>query len=114
MIAGTIAVVILTIALGVLVDRKWPILPRRKDLATPRPLSAPHGAGEAPETALRASVPQLARLKTSQRCSGCRASMQCDREDTVRYDARELTVLALRCPRCGAARGLYVDVRPRG
>jgi hypothetical protein len=105
-IIGTIAIVVGTVAFGVVFDRKVGIAP--KDLAAGRKASSGYAAGEAPSTAIRASAAQLARLRESQRCGACRAAMTGDPDDSVRYDDRELIVLQFRCPSCAAKRTIYV------
>ena len=110
-VIGTIAVVLITVLVGVLLDRKLGIIPRPAELkqADRKQLpAATHGAGEAPATALRVRASQLARLRT-QRCTACRAAMTNEADDTVRYNERELLVLHFACPRCGAKRRLYVQ-----
>jgi RNase P subunit RPR2 len=110
-VLGTIAIVLITIAVGVLVDRKHSILPKPTELMVdkkPPPQPATHGAGEAPATAIRTRASQLAKLR-AQRCPTCRAEMRNDADDTVRYDERELIVLHFTCPACAARRTLYVE-----
>jgi hypothetical protein len=109
-IIGTIAIVLVVIVVGLLVDRKVPLLPKPEapKVKTPPPV---HGAGEAPATALRASGPQLDTLRRSQRCPSCRASMQPGVDDSVRYDDADLLVLHFSCSGCGAKRTLYVAAR---
>jgi hypothetical protein len=100
--------VLVTVAIGLLLDRKAPILPRPETLAEP-PKPSPYAAGEAAATAIRAGDTQLAKLRTSQRCPSCRGAMTHESDDPVRYDERELLVLHFRCPRCAAPRSLYVE-----
>jgi len=112
-VLGTIAIVAVTIAVGVLVDRKIGIVPRPEQLraAAARPPLPGHGAGEAPATAIRASSPQqLERLRAGQRCPTCRTSMSGQPDDTVRFGGRELRVLRFRCVTCTNRRAVYVDV----
>jgi hypothetical protein len=112
-IVGTIAIVLVTIAVGMWVDRKKPILPRPEDLAEPEKKLQPprHEAGEAPATAIRASASQIAALRSGQHCAVCRAPMANlpDSDDTVRYDERDLLVLHYACSNCPAKRSVYVD-----
>jgi hypothetical protein len=106
-IVGTLAIVLITIAVGLLVDRKHSILPKPTELAEPKQ-PPKHGAGEAPATAIRARDGQLAKLRV-QRCAPCGAVMANEADDTVRYDARELLVLHFACPACSSRRVLYVE-----
>lgn len=112
-IVGTIAIVLVTIAIGLWIDRKKPILPRPEELAKqPEPKQPPrHEAGEAPATAIRTNDAQLATLRSSQRCSECRAAMTNlgDADDRIRYDDRDLVVLHFACTKCPAKRSLYVE-----
>ena len=114
-IASVIAIVLVTIVIGVLLDRKFGILPRPSKLAAAerKKPAAAHAAGEAPATAIRARSGQVEKLRV-QRCSACRAEMRSEPDDHVRYDDRELLVLHVACPACPAKRTLYVDVRGIG
>ena len=108
-ILGTVAIVVVTIALGVVVDRRFRLSPRPEALAEDRPRPPAHVAGEAPATAIRAGAAQLAKLRASQRCTACRALLVAGDDDHVRYDNRDLIVLQFRCPSCAAKRALYVE-----
>lgn len=108
-IIGTIAIVLITITVGLLVDRKHSIVPRPTKLAPePKPPPPPHAAGEAPATAIRARQAQVANLR-GQRCATCRASMTNTADDTVRYNERELLVLHFSCPACAHTSVLYIE-----
>ena len=107
-IAGTLAIVGVTIVIGLWATKKRGIGPTKQELLdAQKPKPPRYAAGEAPSTAIRAGADQLVRLRTSQRCKSCRALMSVAGEDTVRYDDRDLLVLDLHCA-CGARRGLYV------
>ena len=109
-IAGTIAIVAITIAIGVFVDRRYKLLPRPELLAdNPRARRPTHGAGEAPATAIRAGGVQVAKLRATQRCRACRATLDLGEDDHVRYNDHELIVLQFHCPRCATKRTLYVE-----
>ncbi|HEY5921227.1 MAG TPA: hypothetical protein VIV11_06135, partial [Kofleriaceae bacterium] len=62
-IIGTIAIVLITIAVGLLVDRKVGLLPKPKALADDKPPPPQHAAGDAPATAIRAKGGQLEKLR---------------------------------------------------
>jgi hypothetical protein len=112
-IVGTIAVVVATIVLGVLADRKWKLLPSPESLreaGKPKQLPA-HGPGEAPATALPVTPEERARLEGKQRCPSCRAKMALAGDEPVTYEGRELRVLAFRCTRCDGTRSLYIEAR---
>lgn len=112
-ILGTLAIVAITIALGLLLNRKVSLLPGPEDFDTDqereRKQRVTHGAGEAPSTALRLRRNQLDRIRTSQRCASCNAAMANDTDDEVRYGETSLLVLQFSCPRCTSRRSLYID-----
>lgn len=114
-ILGTIAIVVVVVAIGMLLDRKFGILPAPSDFDTDkdreRKKLVSHGAGEAPATALRIRDAQVAKLRTSQRCTGCRNEMRNEGDDRVRYGDTELLVLHFTCTSCNTRRTLYVDER---
>jgi hypothetical protein len=113
-IIGTIAIVVATVVLGMLITRKRGFLVQRDELVKPRPKQPSHAAGEAPATAIRAAGDQHARLRKAQRCHQCRAVLTPDAGEHVRYGDGELLVIELRCARCGTKRALYVnDTSPR-
>ena len=107
-VVGTIAVVALTVVAGMWLTRKRGLLPKPEELAPPPKPRPRHAAGEAPATAIRAGAAQLERLRTSQRCTACRAIMTVAGEDHVRYDDRDMLVIELRCEPCATRRPLYV------
>ena len=109
-IVGTIAIVLITVAVGLLVDRKVGFLPKPTEIANDevKPPPPTHAAGEAPATAIRARGSQLAKLR-KQRCPQCRAEMTASDDDTVRYNERDLLVLHFACPSCSTKRVLYVE-----
>jgi hypothetical protein len=111
-IIGTIAIVLVTVVIGLLIDRKAPILgtPEDSSAADLKKRSA-HAAGEAPATALRVSEDQLDKLRATQRCPRCRSSMQSAPDDHVRYDEADLLVCHFTCENCSATRTLYVATR---
>lgn len=112
-IIGTIAIVLVTIAIGLYVERKTKLLPKPEELAaTVRPKRpATHGLGEAPATALRCGQVQLVNLRKGQRCTACRAAMTHAEsvDDHVRYNERDLIVLHFTCPSCPTRKSLYVE-----
>ncbi len=109
-IIGTAVIVALTVAIGVIADRKLGLVPRAELVAAPRPRLPGHAAGEAPATAIRARPAQLARLRTTQRCKECRAALETVApDDAVRFGDHALAVLHLGCPACGRQRALYVE-----
>jgi len=107
-IIGTIAIVLIMIAVGLLVDRKVGLLPKPADFVEDKKPPPTHGAAEAPATAIRARDSQLAKLRV-QRCTACRAAMRNEADDTVRYNERELLVLHFTCTACGNKRVLYIE-----
>lgn len=113
-VLGTIAIVLATVAIGVLIDRKVKLLPAPGDFGTHEEHKklAVHDAGEAPATALRLREDQVTKLRTSQRCDGCRVQLRDDEDDSVRYNDTELLVLHFTCPGCASTRRLYIVVVP--
>lgn len=109
-ILGTVALIAVTVALGVWIDRKHSVVPKPSDFAPAarKKMVVTYAAGEAPATAIRARAGQLDRLR-GQRCGECRAELRAASEDTVRYDGRELLVLRFACPACSTKRSLYVE-----
>lgn len=107
-ILGTILVVLATMGLGVLVDRKWSILPRKERmLPAPRPALPGHAPGEAPATALTMTSGELEALRRT-RCPACKGDTDVLADDRVVYDGRELLVVHTRCRRCARVRATYV------
>lgn len=103
-VLGTIGIVLATIVLGLLADKKWGLLPSAKKLreaSAPKQLPA-HAPGGAPSTALSAPPKAL-------RCPRCKAAMERTREEIVTYDGRALRVLAFCCPRCAHTGSVYVE-----
>jgi hypothetical protein len=110
-IIGTIAIVLVTIVIGLIVDRKAPLLPTPEDLAPDRKKLETHAAGEAPSTAIRVRDAQLDRLRASQRCPRCRSKMESAPDDHVRYNDADLLVCHFKCVNCPGFRTLYVSTR---
>ena len=110
-ILGTIAIVAVTIVIGLIVDRKAPILPRPENAETERKKLQTHAAGDAPATAIRARDAQLDRLRASQRCPQCRSKMESAPDDHVRYGDTDLLVCHFKCVNCPGFRTLYVSTR---
>lgn len=109
-VLGTLGIVLAAVVIGLLVDRKVPVLPKPE--APPERAQLPaHTAGEAPATALRVRAEQLAKLRTSQHCPTCRAVMRGEPDDHVRYGDAELLVLRFSCTACEGRRTLYVAAR---
>lgn len=106
-ILGTLAVVLIVVVVGLLLDRKVRLLPRRQDLEPARKKPPAYAAGEAPSTAIRARPAQLEKLR-AQRCPACRSAMDVGEDDTVRFDDRDLLVLHFTCPSCAGKRSVYV------
>ena len=108
-IVGTILIVLATIGIGLLIDRKWSFLPRKEQLleAGHRPQLPAHDPGEAPATALSLGPAELEKLRRK-KCDACRGATDALPDDHVTYDGRDLLVVHSRCRRCGKARSTYV------
>lgn len=108
-ILGTIAVVIASVIAGLLVDRRWPLLPRPDRLlaaGAPRLLAAPTAPGGAPATALDLSPGEIERLRHTTR--HCRRTMDSLADDAVDFEGTAVRVLRFRCDRCGALAQVHV------
>jgi hypothetical protein len=109
-ILGTVGIVIAFIGVGLWVDRHVSIVPRPEELAlgpaAARRQKELHAPGTAPESALPAGDADVERLARRQR--HCRARMEREPDDEVRYDDRALTVLRFRCQACGHRARVYV------
>lgn len=108
-IIGTIAIVLVMVVIGLLIDRKVPVLGRREDTAADElKKRSTHAAGEAPATALQIREDQLDKLRSTQRCPRCRSTMQSAPDDHVRYNDADLLVCHFTCENCPGTRTLYV------
>jgi hypothetical protein len=113
-VIGTIVIVLVIVAVGLLIDRRVRIVAKPEDYHPERKKPATsHAAGEAPATAIRVKQGQLDKLRV-QRCASCRAEMTNEADDRVRYNERELLVLHFACAACSAKRSLYVELSVRG
>lgn len=105
-VLGTLGIVAAVVAAGVLIDRRFALLPRPRELleaGKPGMKLPPHAPGEAPETALATPPDKV-------RCRACRREALPDSEggeDRVTYGDRELVVRHYRCPRCAAITTVY-------
>ena len=104
-IVATILIVGAVILIGWQVERR--LVPKPDQLAAGKPKVV--RAGETPATAIRTKPAQLERLRITQRCPACRASMTAADDEAIRYDDRRLIVLHFTCPDCGRKRSLYVE-----
>ena len=112
-IVGTILIVLASIGIGLLIDRKWDVIPRKEKLLEQgRPgLALPgYAAGEAASSAIDVSAAELEKLRRK-KCDACRGETDALADDRVTYDGRELLVVHARCRRCGKSRSTYVFVR---
>jgi len=106
-IVGTCVIVAVVVAIGVLADKRFAIVPRAEVL---RPRPPGPVAGATPALAIRTKPAQLATLRSTQRCDDCRAALEANGpDDAIRYDDRGLAVLHFACPSCGRKRSLYVE-----
>jgi hypothetical protein len=109
-ILGTVGVVAVFIAGGLWLDRRVSVLPRPEELAAgpdeARKERERHLPGAAPETAIQADAAAIAKL--ARRARHCRARMEREPDDLVRYGDGTLRVLRFRCAACGARDRVYV------
>lgn len=108
---GTVGIVIMTVIAGMFADRRWSLLPRKEDLqlaAGQRPLLAGFGQGEAPETAITATIGEIERIRRKQKCPRCKLSLDSAADATTEHEGQSLRVLNFICARCGGSRSVYV------
>jgi len=102
-VLGTLGVVGVVIAAGIIVDRRFGILPRPRELrdaGTHGLKLPPHAPGEAAETALEVPPAMV-------RCRTCRRRTVLDGESAATFGDRALVVRRYRCPRCQAVTTIY-------
>ena len=110
-ILGTIGVVIATVIAGMAADRRWSLLPRKEDLqlaSGQRPLLAGFGQGEAPATAIAATIGEIERIRRQQKCPRCRIALDSAADETIDHEGQSLRVLNFGCARCGGIRSVFV------
>ena len=111
-VLGTLGIVFGTIIAGMWADRRWTLIPRSEDLqlaAGKQPLLAGHVEGDAPATAIRATIGEVERIRRKQTCPRCKVALDSAADDTVSYEDSELRVLRFTCPRCHGLRSVYVQ-----
>jgi hypothetical protein len=117
-VIGTLAIVAGVIAIGVLIDRKWSLLPRKGEharVAAARAAPPPDPPGTTPATALRVPESRLTRLLDGQRCAACKKRIDVPAGgEPVKLGDRNLVVYRLTCPSCSASRALYVETAGAG
>jgi hypothetical protein len=109
-VLGTLAVVAAVIAIGVLIDRRWSILPRPEELrdeGAPKP--PPDPPGTVASAPLRLTARKLSRALVAQRCVTCRTRLEAGPGEPIRFAGKELQLFRMTCGTCGAGRGLYVE-----
>lgn len=114
---GTAAVVTLLVVVGLLVDRKLPILPRAGApvpvvAPAPAPVPAPvrpsgYLAGETAATAVQ--VPPSWRDKIAAGRCGCGKPLAVASDEAIRFADRPLVVVRLACAACGHGRSVYLE-----
>jgi hypothetical protein len=113
-VLGTLAIVAGVIALGVVIDRRWSILPRKGEYAkaaAARAAPPPDPPGTTPAAALRVPMARLPRLLAAQRCASCKKRIAGSPDDgeQIVLGERALVVFRLTCASCRASRALYVE-----
>ena len=115
-ILGTVGIVGAVVAIGVVIDRRWPLLPRQDAFAAinathaTRARQPPSPPGTVASAALRATGPHLAHALGAQRCATCTGRLDAGPSAPVRYGERELQLFRLTCGTCHTGRGLYVEL----
>lgn len=110
-VIGTLGIVCASIIAGMWADRRWTLLPRTEDYQLARgeqPLLPGHVAGEAPVTAIAASIGEIERIRHVQKCPRCRVVLDSAADDSVTFEGNELRILRFTCPRCHGLRSVYV------
>ncbi len=113
---GTLAIVGVVILIGLWIDRRVSLLPRKEDLieaGRKKPLGSDHEVGTAPVTALACEVARIPRVVAQQRCACKARAMEQLGEDDVRYGGKVLRAVRLRCTACDARSALYFELRAR-
>jgi RNase P subunit RPR2 len=113
MILGTVGLIAAFIAIGLWVDKRVSLLPRKEELQEAsrprRPTDAPHEAGLAPRTALRLDATRMAAVLGRQRCKACKRTLDADAPSEILFDGRHLLSVRLTCAACGEHRAMYFD-----
>ena len=104
-VLATLGIVGAVIAAGVLIDRRFGLLPRPRALrkaGEPGRKLPPHAPGEAAATALAAPPPAVP-------CRSCGRTAQPEGSTDSRatLDGRDLVIRRYRCGRCGAITTIY-------
>lgn len=104
---GTAAVVTVMVVIGLLIDRKVPLLPR----ATPPVAAVPRHElpipGETAATAVQVPTSWRARIAAG-RCA-CGKPLAVRSDEPIRFAGRPLIVVRLACDACGHARSVYLE-----
>ena len=107
-VLGTLGVVAAVIVIGVLLDRRFSLVPRPeevRELGKPPP-DPPGTVASAP---LRLTPRKLARALLGQYCVACKTRLDAGPGEPVRLAGKELQLYRMTCSKCGAGRGLYVE-----
>ena len=111
-VLGTLGIVFATIIAGMWADRRWTLFPRAEDLqlaSGKQPLLPGYVEGEAPATAVRATIGDVERIRRRQTCPRCKLALDSAADDTATHAGTELRVLRFTCPRCHGQRSVYID-----
>jgi hypothetical protein len=110
-VLGTLGITLATVIAGMWADRRWSLLPRKEDyqLASgTQPLLPGFTEGEAPATAIRATIGEIERIRRQQRCPRCKVALDSAADASATFEGDELRVLRFTCPRCHGLRSVYV------
>jgi|GEM_PF-3511813 len=115
-VLGTAAVVTVVVVVGLLIDRKLPLLPRAEPT---EPRTGPGRAASTParattaipgETAATAvGVPAAWRDRVAAGRCGCGQALAVQSDEALRFAGRPLVVVRLACAACGHARSVYLE-----
>ena len=113
-VLGTAALVTAFVVVGVVVDRRVPLLPPEvaprpptPGLAPPVPLRERMAPGETAASAVKVPADWRDKLAAG-RCK-CGKPMAIVSDEAIRYDDRKLVVVRSACTACGQTRSVYLD-----
>ena len=110
-VLGTLGITCATIIAGMWADRRWTLIPRAEDLqlaSGKQPLLPGHLEGEAPATAIHATIGDVERIRRKQTCPRCQVALDSAADAAASYEETELRVLRFTCPRCHGLRSVYI------
>ena len=105
-VLGTIAIVVVLVVVGLLIDRKVPLLPRAAAGAAPARRDEPI-PGATAATAVK--VPQTWRPRLAAGRCTCGKPLEVASDEPITLGGRPHVVVRLACAACGHARSVYLE-----